>query len=173
MKSLSDNLSKRLLIIGNSGSGKSTLAGAVGSRTSQPVFDLDAIHWQDHGHKRDEAIARNMVAEIAAQPHWIMEGVYGWLAEAALPRATALIWTDLPWPECRAGLLGRGPRNGMSEVDQVKLLAWAEEYWTRTTSSSVSGHQRIFDSFAGDKLKVTSRHEADRFMDDVCQQNSN
>ena len=33
--------------------------------------------------------------------------------------------------------------------DQVKLLAWAEAYGTRTTPSSYAGHARLFASFAG------------------------
>jgi len=45
-----------------------------------------------------------MTLEVSTQPLWIIEGVYGWLAEVALPRATALIWLDLPWslavPDC-------------------------------------------------------------------------
>jgi hypothetical protein len=37
-----------------------------------------------------------MVADATAESKWIIEGVYGWLAELALPRATSLIWLDLP-----------------------------------------------------------------------------
>ncbi|MFY9956597.1 hypothetical protein [Bradyrhizobium sp.] len=44
----------------------------------------------------DEDAAKRMVADAAAESKWIIEGVYGWLAELALPRATSLIWLDLP-----------------------------------------------------------------------------
>ncbi|WP_053220878.1 hypothetical protein [Methylobacterium indicum] len=80
-----------------------------------------------------------------------MEGVYGWLAEVALVRATLLIWLDLSWDECRNGLLARGLRRGMTLNDQKDLLAWAEDYWVRTTSSSVTGHERLYRAFMATK----------------------
>ena len=154
----------RLVIIGNSGSGKSTLAERLARAAPRAVFDLDPVHWQEHGLKRDEAQARALVAGLAAGHGWIIEGVYGWLAEEALPRATALVWTDLPWPECRAGLLRRGLRRGMTGADQEALLAWAEEYWTRTTSSSAAGHERIFTRFSGEKRRLRTRDAVDAFV---------
>jgi hypothetical protein len=77
-----------------------------------------------------------MTLEVSTQPLWIIEGVYGWLADVALPRATALIWLDFPWSLCRAGLLARGPRRGATDRDDVELLKWAETYWNRQTPSS-------------------------------------
>lgn len=134
----------RWVIVGNSGSGKSTLAERLGQILHRPIYDLDRVHWQPDGRKRDEADARARVAEIAATDAWIVEGVYGWLAEVALVRATRLIWLDIPWDACRAGLLARGLRRGMTVTDQNDLLAWAQDYWTRTTSSSFTGHERLY-----------------------------
>ena len=98
------------IIIGNSGSGKSTLAERVGVALHLPVHDLDFVHWHADGRKRDETDAKVRVARIAAGDGWVIEGVYGWLAEVALPRADTLIWLDLSWDDCRAGLLARGLR---------------------------------------------------------------
>src|SRR5665213_1597808 len=97
--------SQRTVIIGNSGSGKSTLADRLAARLHIPAIDLDLMHWEDEGYgqKRDESAARRLVAEAADEPRWIIEGVYGWLADAAIPRATGLVWLDLPWSECLAG----------------------------------------------------------------------
>jgi hypothetical protein len=63
------------------------------------VIDLDLLNWEGNGYgrKRDEDAARRMTLEVSTQPLWIIAGVYGWLAEVALPRATALIWLDFPW----------------------------------------------------------------------------
>jgi len=153
--------SQRIVIFGNSGSGKSTLAGRLAARLPAPAIDLDAFHWLDEGYaqKRDAADARRLVAEAAAGPRWIIEGVYGWLADVALPRATALIWLDLPWSECRASLLSRGPRRGADKTAFDDLLAWGEAYTTRTTSSSHEGHRRSYDAFLGEKLRLCSRRE--------------
>src|ERR1700693_3885094 len=114
-----ESLIQRTVIIGNSGTGKSTLAENLAILIDAPVVDLDRLHWEGdgYGRKRAEEIARQMALEVSARPIWIIEGVYGWLAEAVLPRATALIWLDFPWTLCRAGLLARGPRRGATERD--------------------------------------------------------
>lgn len=116
----------RILIIGNSGSGKSTLAQELAALMGAPAIDLDLLHWdpETYGVKRDEDVAPQMVQAAAAETHWIIEGVFGWLAEVAVPRATALIWSDMPWNICRAGLLVRGARRGGTDVDHQALLTW-------------------------------------------------
>ena len=121
-----ESLSQRTVIIGNSGAGKSALAESLADLILVPVIDLDLLNWEgdDYGRKRDEDDARRMTLEVSAQPLWIIEGVYGWLAEVALPRATALIWLDFPWINCRAGLLARGPRRGATDQDTLELLKW-------------------------------------------------
>lgn len=68
-------------------------------------------------------MARQKVADLAATQHWVIEGVYGWLAEVAVPRATALMWLDVSWDVCREGLLARGLRCGGTEADFVELLS--------------------------------------------------
>jgi len=150
---------QRVVIIGNSGSGKTTLARALGSRFGIPTLDLDRVHWDGTvGVRRDEEAARRMTRDEADKPRWVIEGVYGWLAEAALPRATALIWLDLPWSECRAGLLARGPWAGADAAEFAEFLAWAEAYETRQTSTSLAGHRRIFEAFTGEKRRLDSRN---------------
>jgi adenylate kinase family enzyme len=159
----------RTVIIGNSGSGKSTLAEGLAALANVPAIDLDLLHWEGDGYgvKRDAAVTREMVHEAAAQSAWVMEGVYGWLAEVAIARATALIWLDVPWSLCREGLLGRGMRRGGTEVELAKLMAWAEAYWERTTSSSFAGHSRLFGDFPRTKLRLRNREEVHQLLADV------
>ena len=149
----------RWILIGNSGSGKSTLADRMGVSLNLPVYDLDLIHWHADGRKRDEVDARGRVAEVATGDEWVIEGVYGWLAEVAMPRADTLIWLDLSWDECRSGLLARGLRRGMTRSDQDALLAWAQDYWTRTIASSSLGHERQYRMFEGNKARLRTRGE--------------
>jgi hypothetical protein len=133
------------------------------------VIELDDIHWEgdDYGSRRDETNARGMVAEAAAKSAWVIEGVYGWLARVALPRATVLIWLDIPWEECRAGLVARGLRRGMTDGDHAELLTWAAEYWTRDNANSYGGHLRLSEGFAGAKLRFTERSQVDQFVSAV------
>src|SRR5215212_7257483 len=130
---------RRTLIIGNSGSGKSTLAEKIAHHVGGPAIDLDMFNWEltsGYGKKRDEAVMRGMVFDAAAQRRWVIEGVYGWLAELAIPQATVLIWLDMPWSVCEAGLLGRGKRRDGTDAEMEALLNWAEAYWKRDASSS-------------------------------------
>jgi adenylate kinase family enzyme len=153
-------LGPRVVIIGNSGSGKSTLARELAESTATPAIDLDHVHWQDKvGLKRDEDQAKAMAAAIADKPSWIIEGVYGWLAEVALPCAVSLIWLDMPWSVCSESLARRGPWRGATANEHAAFLAWAEAYWQRKTSSSFSGHLALFESFEGFKLRLTSRSD--------------
>ena len=158
-------LGSRVVIIGNSGSGKSTLAQELARRIGAPATDLDHIHWQDQvGVKREESLATDMVVELAGQPRWIIEGVYGWLAAAALPFATSLIWLDLPWIVCREGLSRRGPWKGASADEHEAFLQWAEAYWQRQTPSSFPGHLALFENFTGPKLRLQSRAKIDALL---------
>lgn len=154
-------LGERTIIIGNSGAGKSTLAAALASVVHVPVVDLDLLHWEEHGYgrKREQDTARQMILDVSSRPHWIIEGVFGWLAEVALPRATALIWLDFPWSLCRAGLLARGPRRGARDEDNAALMKWSEAYWTRRTPSSFAGHSEMFDRFSGAKFRMEDREQ--------------
>lgn len=154
-----DGTSLRIVIIGNSGSGKSSLAARAGSTLKLPVYDLDLLHWHEGGRKRDETEARRLAIQHASTSNWIIEGVYGWLAEAALPRAKTLVWLDLPWMECQDGLRRRGAQHGEAESDQAALLAWAGDYWTRTTSSSFAGHLQLYETFSGSKIRLQTRME--------------
>ena len=156
----------RTLIIGNGGSGKSTLAEQLAPLVAGPAIDLDLLHWETGGYgvKRDENAARQLVRTAADEPRWIIEGVFGWLAEIAVPRATALIWLDVPWSVCRAGLLARGLRRGSTDQDHTELLKWAEAYWDRKTPSSFTGHLTIFENFPGPKYKLVSREKMSEFL---------
>ena len=158
-------LGPRVVIIGNSGSGKSTLARALAQRDGTPSIDLDRIHWQDKvGVKRDESQATAMVVEAAGEPRWIIEGVYGWLAAAALPFASSLIWLDLPWSVCRESLARRGPWQGATPAEHVAFLQWAEAYWQRRTPTSFAGHLALFENFAETRIRFEQRSEIEAFL---------
>jgi adenylate kinase family enzyme len=159
-------LLQRTVIIGNGGSGKSTLARRIAQMLGVPALDLDHIHWEGEGYgsKRDGEEARRLVADASENTTWVIEGVYGWLARIALPPATALVWMDLPWEECKAGLSDRGLRRGMTTADHCALVAWAAEYWTRENATSYDGHLRLFEAFCGGKMRLKSRAEVNAFI---------
>jgi len=163
---MGDTVGERILVIGNSGAGKSTLAHALAGVIPLPVVDLDLIHWENEGYgiKRDETTARRLVESEAIKPRWIIEGVFAWLAEIAAPRASGLFWLDIPWSACRANLERRGLRRGATEQDHAELIAWAAAYWDRQTSSSYTGHSRLFERFAGFKGRLANQAEIDQVL---------
>ena len=154
-------LKQRTIVVGNSGAGKSAFAKNLAALTHLPVIDLDLLHWEDDGYrvKREEEAAKQLVCDAASAPRWIIEGVYGWLAEVALARASALVWLDLPWGVCRESLLIRYQQRGRSEAGFANLLNWAAAYWVRQTSSSFSGHLQLFQDFGGPKWRLRDREE--------------
>jgi adenylate kinase family enzyme len=162
----------RIAIIGNSGSGKSHLAGSLSTLYSLPIIHLDRIFWMPGGfnekNPKDEAIRE--VEQKRKENSWIVEGVFGELAELFLPRAQVLIYLDMDWATCQSGLKSRGSESSRqldpakAEENFGKLLLWAEQYWTRTGLCSHAGHLRLFSDFTGRKLKFASRAEVDEFL---------
>lgn len=163
-----ESLRNRTVIIGNGGAGKSVFAARLSAQSGIPPIHLDPLHWEGpgYGRKREPEAAKALVRQAVAAPQWVLEGVYGWLAAEALPRATGLVWLDLPWAICREGLIARGRNPEATEADFTELLAWAEAYSTRETSSSYRGHLQLFESFAGEKFRLRSREAADALLAD-------
>ncbi|MCX5497826.1 AAA family ATPase [Kaistia dalseonensis] len=156
----------RTLIIGNCGAGKSWLAERIARNLDITAIDLDAINWENGGYERarDKDVAREIVRSAAAEPRWVIEGVYGWLAEQAVGRATALIWLDLDVDKCLAALKARGPSPGANATLHAELITWAAEYPTRQNSSSLSGHHALFSSFRRRKIRLHARNEVHDFL---------
>ena len=156
----------RTLVLGNSGSGKSWLAERLALAAGSGSVDLDAIHWMPggYGETRERSVAAAMVRRAAAEPRWVIEGVYGWLATEAVPRATAMIWLDIPVVDCLANIERRGPRGAGGEASFPALRAWTADYSVRQTSSSLAGHGALFAAFAGGKARLSSRHDIAAFL---------
>jgi adenylate kinase family enzyme len=147
---------QRIAILGNSGAGKSHLGERLGQAFRAPWVPLDPIFWEEADFRapRDRQIARDIVAERAARDSWIIEGVFETLLELALPRAKKLIWLDMPWEICCAGLLARGVTEENAHRD---FWLWARDYWKRTTACSFSAHERVFAAFQGEKHRIGDR----------------
>jgi adenylate kinase family enzyme len=89
-------ITHRILIMGAPGSGKSTLARSIGAAAQLPVVHLDALYWLPGWKVTDPDKFRARIAEAAAGDAWVMDGSYFNTLDLRLPRATTLIWLDLP-----------------------------------------------------------------------------
>jgi adenylate kinase family enzyme len=154
----------RIVILGNSGSGKTWLAAELAARQGVPLIHLDEIFWEVGGfdQTRDDVEVDRLVGNHLQAERWIVEGVFGNLAAKFLPSADALLWLDLPWEVCRARLQARGSESKrhmsriQSEAGLQRLLAWAQDYYSRQGSSSEFGHEKLYSSFIGHRARLSS-----------------
>ncbi|ARS67118.1 AAA family ATPase [Sinorhizobium meliloti] len=130
---------------------------------------LDDLRWEpgNYGIARNNQLVANEVAEAGKADSWLMEGVYGWLANVVLHQATTLIWIDLPEEECIANVKERGIQGGGSVEEFQELLKWIAEYRLRNNSSCFLAHSQLFEAFAGSKFLLKSRTEIGAYLDNV------
>ena len=156
----------RIAIVGNSGSGKSILARLLGDVHALPVLDLDTVVWEPGS----VAVLRNPADAAAdlrafcdAHDNWVIEGCYGNLTRVALERSPVLVFLEPGVDACLANGRNRPwePHKYASKAEQDErlelLLAWVEEYYTRTDSLSLADHQALFDGYTGHKLLLAQQ----------------
>jgi adenylate kinase family enzyme len=157
----------KIIIIGNSGSGKTWLARAISNVSAAPVVHLDEIYWEPGGfdHKRSSEAVNELIKRAKMDEGWIVEGVFGELAERFLIEADQLIWLDMEWAICKLRLEQRGSESKehldreQSQAGLARLLEWAEKYYERTDLRSYSGHNALFETFG--KCRLRLREESD------------
>ncbi|MFB0592349.1 AAA family ATPase [Aeromonas hydrophila] len=163
---------KRILIIGNSGSGKSWLAARLAEGLTIREVNLDTIVWQTGGfnQKRPQHEIDQAIQTLAQEPSWVVEGVFGALAEQLLDAADTLLFLDLDWSVCRDSLLSLGSQSARqrdamaAEKNFQKLLVWALAYGQRASKSSRQSHRELFDRFPNAKHRFTTRAEVNSYL---------
>ncbi len=155
----------RIVLLGNAGAGKSTMARRLDADAGGdvPRLSLDDIAWAEAAQRLplQESLTR-LQRFLDAHERWIVEGCYGDLVEAALPRCTELRFLNPGIEVCVAHCLRRPfePEKFPSEAAQQAMLdhliAWVREYETRDDEYGLKRHRRIFDGFRGPKREYTS-----------------
>jgi len=107
--------------MGCGGSGKSTFARVLAQRTGLPLIHLDQEYWQPGWVERySEDGWSDRVSELASGERWVIDGNYSKTLDVRLPRATAVIWLDLPRAVCISSALLRVVRHyGRVRVDSA------------------------------------------------------
>ena len=165
----------KIIIIGNSGSGKTWLATRLAVRGSATVVHLDHLFWEPDGFdkKRANDEIATLIEASKCAPAWIVEGVFGELAEQYMADADALIWLDLDWSVCRRRLESRGSESkahmdrAQSEAGLKQLIEWAAAYQTRSDQRSFQGHLELFERFRLDRIQLRDEGEVIAFLDDI------
>ncbi len=166
---------KRILIIGNSGSGKTWLGKALSKKLTIPLFHMDHIRWDKGGYeiRRSATDINKDLEAIKNQDQWILEGVFGKMAEVCCSFSSMLIWLDLPWEECKKNLLGRGPQfeevllPPEREKALSKLIEWAAKHEFRDDANSWGFFNTLYTDFENMKARFQSHKEVDLFLSSI------
>jgi adenylate kinase family enzyme len=151
---------RRILVIGSPGAGKSTLARRLAERLDLPLIHLDREYFGAEWVMPSKAEWREKVATLASQPEWVMDGNYASTFDIRVPRATDIVWLDIPRWQCALSVLGRVAKNygrvrpdlgpGCSERFDWSFMRWIWSYPERMGGKTArllerrSAHQRVY-----------------------------
>ena len=88
---------KRVVVIGTSCSGKTTFASQLADQLSITHTELDVLHWLPDWQMQSLEEFRSLVAEVAGQDRWVIDGNYDKVRDIVWPRATHLVWLNYPF----------------------------------------------------------------------------
>jgi adenylate kinase family enzyme len=91
---------RRILIIGSPGAGKSTLSRRLAERLDLPLIHLDREYFGPGWTETGREVWRQRAGELAARPAWVMDGNYSSTFDLRVPRATDIVWLDVPRWKC-------------------------------------------------------------------------
>ena len=107
----------RIIVIGTSGSGKTTIAGNLSEILGVPHVEFDAYRHGPNWTETPDDIFRAQLAEALSADKWVADGNYSVARDVTWPRATAIVWLDLPFPVTFWRLFWRSMRRGIFRVE--------------------------------------------------------
>ena len=143
---------RRWLVIGSGGAGKSTLAREMGEVLRLPVVHLDREFWNPGWVETPKEQWAKRVAELSAEPEWIMDGNYGGTMDHRMDRADAVVLLDLHPLQCLSGVLRRRlasmrrprpdlPADCPDQVD-AEFIHWVMTYRLRARGQALARVKR-------------------------------
>lgn len=126
-----EQLPRRIVVIGTSGSGKTTLAGLLACRLGLAHVELDGLHWEPHWTQAALPVFRTRVAAALDRESWIVDGNYGKVRDLVWPRADTVVWLDYPLWLILWRLLRR----------TIRRVVWRESLWN-------GNRERLIEQFA-------------------------
>ena len=141
------------------------------------VVNLDNLFWEPGGFdkKRSHEDVELLIQQSKESTSWIVEGVFGELAEKYLDTAELLVWLDIDWGTCKTRLEERGSESKVhlereqSEEGLKKLLEWASHYTERQDLRSYNGHKSLYEKFTGNKIHLMSESDVNKFLENTQQ----
>jgi adenylate kinase family enzyme len=151
----------KIILLGNAGAGKSTLARRLIDDRDIACLSLDEIAWEEGTERKPlEKSLRELDDFIAASPQWVIEGCYGDLVEAALPRCTELLFLNPGIEVCieycrrRPWEPSKFPSREAQQAMLEQLIEWVRRYPERDDEFGLRRHRELFDGFRGPKREL-------------------
>ena len=98
---------QRILVLGSPGSGKSTLAKQISARLSLPIVHLDQVFWTSGWVQLSKIDFEARCVDLVSADCWVNDGNFSSTLHIRLPRATHVIFLDLPRITCIRRALSR------------------------------------------------------------------
>ncbi|TCC36309.1 hypothetical protein [Kribbella speibonae] len=123
-------MSQRIHVVGAAGSGKTYVAAGLAAALSTDHHELDRVAMRRSDDHTTVTLVpwperRAAVAEIAARPDWVTEGIYlGW-TEPLFAAADLIVWLDIPWWQATWRVISRHVQKslrGENEWKGIRLL---------------------------------------------------
>jgi adenylate kinase family enzyme len=162
---------RRILILGTSGSGKTTVARRVAAELGIPHVELDAIRHQANWIELPDDQFRDRVARAAGDDSWVIDGNYGVVKDLTRPRATMIVWLDLPrwrvmsqviWRSLSRAITRRELWNGNRERFSTWLQADHPIRWAWNTHAR---RRRDYGNEIDERwVRLCSRREIDAWV---------
>lgn len=83
---------RRVLVLGSPGAGKTVLSTALSRHLGLELLRLDDHFWQPGRVRLPTDAWRNVVVQLVARPHWVMDGTYEASLDLRLPAADAIVY---------------------------------------------------------------------------------
>ena len=113
---------KRINIIGTSGSGKSTIGKRLAAKLGYPYFQMDALFWKPNWTESNDEEFFKAVAEVTANPTWVLDGNYTRTQHIKWENIDTIIWVDYSFPRTFYQALKRA----------ITRIIESEELWKGT-----------------------------------------
>ena len=83
---------QKIIITGLPGSGKTTIARIIGEALGLPVIDTDSHCFDSNWNRKKEEEIFSIIERLVSGDHWILDGLYGNIADKFISKADAVIY---------------------------------------------------------------------------------
>lgn len=162
---------QRVLVIGSGGSGKTTVAARIANALRLALIHLDAVYWHTGWTPTPPDEWRSVVAQLIAEPRWVMDGNYGGTLDMRLAACDTVVFLDLPRGVCLWRIVKRNIRyRGRTRPDVApgcpERLTWefVRWVWTYPKRRRPGILERLSKLPTRHVIVLSSQSDVDRFL---------